>query len=141
LSITYFEPTNYQKDKRRGRGVDLMDALKKSLAEKRSQKTEADLDGRTDDRAILTYSEFKGRFEPLGIAASSVRKSYAGLVTFRKRKNISWHKIRNLVHHLGSKIESQMVPGKSKLKAVWIPLTDRDWERTYTLPKIATRNA
>lgn len=115
--------------KPRGQVVDLMEALKKSLASKPQREKKPEKPAARNLQQIVTYAEFKLLFNDLKISEQSLRKSYQGLDRLRKNKNLSWDQVRSKVHVLGSNLQSDVLRSKGKLKAARIPLTEGDWER------------
>ena len=115
--------------KPRGQVVDLMEALKKSLAEKRPRETKTDLHPVRKGEQIFSYAEFRNQLAELAVAEPSLRRSYGGLNRLRKNKNLSWQQMRAKVVALGSALQKDIPNKRGKLKAARIPLTEADWER------------
>ena len=115
--------------KPRGHVIDLMDALKKSLAGKAAQDEKKDNVAARKIEKIFSFAEFKSSLTALQIPEESLRQSYAGLHKVRKSRNLSWNEMREKVDTLGRDLQGERVQSKGKLKAARIPVTDRDWER------------
>jgi DNA end-binding protein Ku len=114
--------------KPRGQVIDLMEALKKSLAGKVGEQ-EKKREPTVKPAAVLSFNEFKEVFAELEVPEQSLRKSYQGLDRLRKNQSLSWHEVGNRVQTLRSSLERDSLHSTGKLKAARIPLTERDWER------------
>ena len=118
--------------KPRGQVVDLMEALKKSLAGgkvAREEKKEP-APARKMEK-VFSFAEFKTLVDAakLDVPEESLRKSHQGLDQLRKKKNLSWEETREKAHALGNGLQVDLLKNRGQLKAARIPVTDRDWER------------
>ena len=81
--------------------------------------------------SVFSFAEFKSVFRRarVKIPEQSLRKSYRGLDQLRERKNLSWREMKEKVHALGNKLQSEWFKTQGQLVTVRIPLTERDWDR------------
>ncbi|MBI4526114.1 MAG: Ku protein [Deltaproteobacteria bacterium] len=127
---------------RRVQGIDLMEALKQSLAKEgaRGKKIAgiggAKRAGKEVDKP-LNFEQFKSsmRETELEVSDTDLRKSFEGLSALRAKSELPWSvvrgKVRNLKEDLkrGTAQPSLLQEKRKTLKAARIPLTARDWER------------
>ena len=118
--------------KPRGQVVDLMEALKKSLAGgKVAREEKKETAPARKMEKVFSFAEFKTLVDAakLDVPEESLRKSYQGLDQLRKKKNLSWEETREKAHALGNGLQVDLLKNRGQLKAARIPVTDRDWER------------
>ena len=130
----------------RAQVIDLMEALKASLAKKVAKQEKAAAAGGQKRQAVasthrngdsLKFEEFKGFLEktPLELGDRELQRSYDGLTSLHTKKNLTWGNVRAKVKRLQDDLQlassqGELIRGKvKKLRAARVPLTARDWER------------
>jgi len=167
LSTDKFEPEKYQDEYRkrvlelvdikvegrevtaapppvqRAQVIDLMEALKQSLARKiAKEKKVAAVAGAQATESIketeeLTLEEFKSTLQATGLEMSDreLKRSFEGLRMLRDKNRLPWKAIRAKVRKLKDdlKVATQqpdlLEKKVKKLRAARIPLTAKDWDR------------
>lgn len=129
----------------RAQVVDLMEALKASLAKKESKEKKVAVALEAKSRAAeaprvdepLTLEEFKSSLQetPLKVNDRELGRSYEGLNSLRTKYRLPWDAVRAKVINLKEDLklatsQQDLLQGKvKKLKAARVPLSSRDWDR------------
>lgn len=122
--------------------IDLMEALKQSLARKIAKEKKAAVAGAEATESVketeeLTLQEFKSTLRAAGLEASDreLRRSFEGLNTLRDKNRLPWKTVREKVRKLKEDLrlatqQPDLLEKKvKKLRAARIPLTAKDWDR------------
>ena len=130
----------------RAQVIDLMEALKASLAKKapKEKKVAVALEAKSPAAEVpkgvdepLTLEEFKSSFQEstLKVGDRELGRSYEGLNSLRTKNRLPWNAIRAKVINLKEDLklansQQDLLQGKvKKLKAARIPLSSKDWDR------------
>ena len=116
---------------RRGRVVDMIGALKKTI--EKARPTQPLRDHRpTQGRAekTFTFEQFKSAIVNNGLnpPEQTLRQSYAALVKLRKREHWSWAEMRRRVEESQQHLRAAQLPRRGP-RAAQIPVTEGAWLR------------
>ena len=129
----------------RAQVIDLMEALKASLAKKAPKEKKVAVVAAAKPTAEapkgvdepLTLEEFKSSLQEttLKVSAKEFERSYEGLNSLRAKNQLPWNIVRSKVINLKEDLklassQQDLLQGKvKKLKAARVPLSSKDWER------------
>lgn len=130
----------------RAQVIDLMEALKESLAKKGIKEKKVAVAGGArrsvaepsrDAEEPVTFDEFQSTIKEtdLEVSEKELRRSYENLNSLRAKQKLPWKIVRGKVNKLQDDLkqltsQADLLQGKTKkLKAARVPLTARDWER------------
>ena len=113
----------------RGRIVDMIGALKESLAKaapEQPRRDQAAAKRRTE--STFTFDQFKSAMAESGVHLSerTLQKSYTALVKLRKNNHLSWAQTRQKVERSQQELRAAKSPAR-RPRAVRIPLSERGW--------------
>lgn len=118
----------------RAQVIDLMEALKKSLAAGAEGKARRAARGAA--ARVLRFEDFQSSLQAAGlrVGEKELRRSYEGLMALRDAKKLSWEEVREKLAQVERDLRLTAAPGESArktktLRAARLPVSLQDWSR------------